>query len=92
MATYELLKNTWIYQEIKQQVEEEIARQHLAELRQMLLEMVQRRFSRIAPLAKRIVEHMEEQRELSELIIKIGAACGEKEAREHLLTIDLWGE
>ncbi|HLZ55646.1 MAG TPA: hypothetical protein VKR06_01760 [Ktedonosporobacter sp.] len=92
MSTYELLKNTWIYQEIKQQIDEETEQQHLAELRQMLLEIVQARFSRIAPLTKRIIANIDDHQELRALIIKISIARGEKEARERLLAIDVWGE
>src|SRR5579859_3553282 len=92
MSTYELLKNTWIYQEIKQQIDEENEQQYLAELRQMLLEIVQARFSRIAPLTKRIIANIDDHQELRALIIKISIARGEKEARERLLAIDVWGE
>jgi hypothetical protein len=87
MSTYELLKNTWIYQEIKQQIEQEIEQQCLSELRAVILAIVQIRFILLAPLAKRIAERVSDQSELRKLTIQIGSAQDEHEARESLLAI-----
>ena len=82
MHNYDILKDTWIYQEIKQQVQEEEQQQRLVEQRQTLLTIVQARFPRIESLAKKVIENITEPAILRELIVRISIARAEKEARQ----------
>jgi hypothetical protein len=92
MMAHDILKNTWIYQEIRQDVVEEVEQEQIAQMQVMVVEILQARFARIVPLGKRIVERIGGMEELRHLIVKIGAARGEKEAREALLEIEVGGD
>ena len=82
MHKYDALRNTWIYQEIKEQVQEEEYQQHLEEQRQILLEIVQARFPRMRTQARQLVGQITKLTTLQEFIVKIGTAHGEKQARQ----------
>jgi hypothetical protein len=81
---YDILRDTWIYQEIRQQVQTEEQQQYLLEQRMMLLDIVQARFPRIKPHVKRIVEQVSEPTQLRSLIVKVSIASKEKHARQVL--------
>lgn len=87
VQNYDLLKDTWIYREIQQQIEEEQKQNYIDEQQQLVLEIVQIRFPRIAVLTKTIIENMTDQVALRALLIKIGTARVEREARQYLAEI-----
>jgi hypothetical protein len=78
------LRDTWIYQEIRQQVKQEELQHYILEQRVMLLDIVQARFPRIKPHVKRIVEQVNEPTQLRNLIVKVSIASKEKHARQVL--------
>ncbi len=79
-----MLRDTWIYQEIRQQVQAEEQQHRILEQRLMLLEIIQARFPRIKPQVKRIAEQLNEPAQLRSLILKISTAPTEKQARQGL--------
>jgi outer membrane PBP1 activator LpoA protein len=81
---YDVLRDTWIYQEIRQQVQEEERQHYLLEQRLILLKIVQARFPRIKPLVKQIAERLNEPAQLGSLILKVSTALTEKQARQSL--------
>jgi len=81
---YDVLRDTWIYQEIRQQVQAEERQHYLLEQRLILLEIVQARFPRIKPLVKQVVEQLNEPAQLGGLILKISIAPTEKQAKQAL--------
>lgn len=84
MGQYDVLKDTWIYQEIKQEIQTEMKHFYLEELRQMLLEIVHLRFPRIEIQASKLVAQLGEPALLRDLLVKISTARIEKEARRSL--------
>ena len=82
MRNYDMLRNTWIYQEIEERVREEEEGRYREELRLLMLEIVQARFPRIKFLAKQLSEQMTEWAMLRALVVQIGSAQGEKQARQ----------
>jgi hypothetical protein len=87
VQNYDLLKDTWIYREIQQQVEEEQKQNYIDEQQRLVLEIVQIRFPRITVLTKTIMENMTDQAALRALLIKVGTARVEREARQYLAEI-----
>jgi hypothetical protein len=87
VQNYDMLKDTWIYQEIRQQIVEEQERSYINEQQQIVLAIVQARFPRIATLTKTIMENMTDLAALRVLLIKISTARVEKEARQYLAEI-----
>jgi len=81
---YDMLRDTWIYQEIRQQVQAEEQQHCLLEQRLMLLEIVQTRFPRIKPQVKQVAEQLNEPAQLRSLIVKVSAVPTEKQARQAL--------
>ena len=81
---YDMLRDTWIYQEIRQQVQAEEQQRYLLEQRLVLLEIVQARFPRIKPLVEQVVEQLNEPAQLRSLIVKVSVAPKEKQARQAL--------
>jgi hypothetical protein len=71
---YDVLKDTWIYQEIRQEVQAEVQQQQIIEQRQMVLEIVRARFPRIESLAQKVVEHAYDGAVLRCLVVKVGTA------------------
>jgi predicted transposase YdaD len=87
MYKYDVLRDTWIYQEIQQEVHAELQQQHLAEHREMALEIVQARFPRVELLARKVVECISDEVMLRRLVVTLGTAKTEKEARQGLLEV-----
>ena len=81
---YDLLRDTWIYQEIRHQVQAEEQQHHLLEQRLILLEIVQARFPRIKSLVKQIAEQQNDLAQLRSLIVKISTASTAKQVRQEL--------
>lgn len=82
MRNYDMLRSTWIYQEIEEQIRAEEGRRYREEQRQVLLEIVQARFPRIKFLVRQAAEQITDPATLRVLIVKIGSASGEKQARQ----------
>ena len=82
MSRYAVLKDTWIYQEIKQEIQIEEREERIQEQRQVLQEIVQARFPRLTPLAEQVSARLADLETLRNLIVKVGTAKVEKEARQ----------
>src|SRR5436305_12834475 len=80
-SKYDILRETWIYQEIKQEVVHEEHQQFLQAQRQLLMEIVEARFPRLLSLATSIVPSITELSALHALILCISNARLEKDAR-----------
>ena len=83
-SKYDILRETWIYQEIKQEVVSEEHEHFLQTQRQLLVEIVEARFPRLLALATSIVPSITEISALHSLILCISKARLEKEARQSL--------
>jgi hypothetical protein len=81
---YDILRDTWIYQEIKQEVLAETQQHFLQAQRQLLLDIVEARFPRLLMLATNIVPSITEINTLHSLVINISKVRLEKEARQSL--------
>jgi hypothetical protein len=81
---YDILKDTWIYAEIKQQVQQEELAEQMREYRQMLQTIVQARFPRLESLAKAVGNTITSPAALRDLIVKVSTAKGEKVVRQYL--------
>lgn len=79
--SYDLLKDTWIYRDIQHEVVEEFQQQQLDTHRQALLAIVQARFPRIEALAQQVAQRISEPARLQELVVRVGIARTEREAR-----------
>jgi predicted transposase YdaD len=84
MSRYAILKDTWIYQEIKQEIQIEEREGRLQEQRQILQEIVQVRFPRLTSLAEQVSTRLTDLEVLRNLIVRVGIAKAEKEARQSL--------
>jgi hypothetical protein len=82
---YDILKDTWIYAEIKQQVQEEEHSEQVQEYRQMLRSIVQARFPRLESLAKEVSGALTSPAALRDLIVKVSTAKIEKVVRQYLI-------
>lgn len=89
---YDILRETWIYQEIKQEVESEEREHFLEAQRQLLIEIVDARFPRLVLLTKSIAPSITEVSALHSLILCISKARLEKEARQSLTNADQQAE
>jgi len=85
---YDVLRETWIYQEIKQEVESEERERFLELQRKLLIEIVEARFPRLLSLAISIVPSVTEEDALHSLILCISKARLEKDARQSLSNAD----
>jgi ribosomal protein S4 len=81
-SSYDLLKDTWIYKDIRHEIAEEFLQQQLDAQRQTLLAIVQARFPRIEALAQQVTQHISEPERLQELVVRVGIARTEREARQ----------
>ena len=81
---YDILRETWIYQEIKQEVASEEREQFLEAQRQLLIGIVEARFPRLVLLARSVAPSITEVSALHLLILCISKARLEKEARQSL--------
>ena len=88
MATtkYNSLRETWIYQEIQQEFLAEFAEQHCEDQRQLLVAIVTARFPRMLKPLQNHINPLQDPLILRSLILKIGSARTEKEARQALQT------
>ena len=84
---YDMLRETWIYQEIKQEVMSEEQEHFLQEQRQLLIEIVEARFPRLLALATSIVPSITEVSVLHALIVHVSTARLEKDARQSLSNV-----
>ncbi len=80
-GSYDLLRNTWIYMDIRQEVVEEIQQRQLTTQRHVLLAIVQARFPRAERMAKRVIERVTNPERLQEMVMRVGMARTEREAR-----------
>lgn len=78
-SKYDDLHDTWIYQEIKAQVQADLQAQQRHELRYILLKIFEARFPRLIILAHSLEQLQSEQ--IQQLIIHIGSAQREREAK-----------
>ena len=81
---YDMLRDTWIYQEIQQQVQAEEQLRFLLEQRLILLEIVQVRFPRLKLRVKQVVEQMNESVQLRSMLLKISTASTQKQVKRIL--------
>ncbi len=81
---YDILRETWIYQEIKQEVVSEEHELFLQTQRQLLIEIVEARFPRLLALATNIVPSITDVSALHSLILCVSTARLEKDARQSL--------
>lgn len=84
MHNYDVLRDTWIYQQIQQEIRQEEQQQRLSEQRQMLLEIVRARFPRISQMVEKMTAEVTELDTLKRLLVKISSAQTEREARSIL--------
>lgn len=84
MYQYDILKETWIYAEIKQQTQEEEHQVYVQEYQQMLQSIVQARFPRLAALTKEVIGQSIDPAMLRDLIVQVSTAKVEKAARQCL--------
>lgn len=81
---YDILRDTWIYQEIRQEIMSELQQHFLQTQQQLLLKIVEARFPRLLALANTIVPEINETSTVQELILNISVARLEKEVRQIL--------
>lgn len=86
-GSYDMLRNTWIYQDIKQEVQKELQLHYAEEQRHILLEIVRARFPRVEVLIQQLIEGRNEPALLQTLIIQVGIARLEKDARQNIASI-----
>jgi hypothetical protein len=84
---YDALRDTWIYQEIQQQVVNEQQQQHFEEQQRLLLEIVRARFPRLETLVRQTMECVNTLPSLHALLMHVGTAHSEKEVRHYLSEI-----
>jgi hypothetical protein len=84
---YDILRDTWIYQEIHQEVRAETLQCQISEQRDLLQEIVQARFPRLQKPVQQAADQADEAPALRRLIIIISTARTEKEARQWLHTV-----
>ena len=84
MNKYDALKDTWIYQEIQQQVINEQQQRHLEEQQHLLLEIVRARFPRLETLVRKTMECVNTLPAMRTLLMHVGTAHSEKEVRHYL--------
>ncbi|HTI14457.1 MAG TPA: hypothetical protein VL461_07810 [Dictyobacter sp.] len=82
---YDILRGTWIYQEIKQQVEDDIKSTQYREYQQLLREIVAERFPRLLSLVEQILDRPDVTQQLRDCLLQVGKARTEKEIRHYLI-------
>lgn len=88
MKKYDLLRDTWIYQEIQQEVQQEERQRQLVEQRQIVIELVQARYPHLESDVHRVVEQCEDMGVLHTLIVRLGKLRTEKEVRRCLSNVE----
>jgi hypothetical protein len=82
-----MLRDTWVYEDIKQEAQKELQRAYAEEQRHILLTIVQTRFPRIEALVQQLIANKNELELLQKLIIQIGSARLEKDARQSICKV-----
>jgi len=83
----DILRETWVFQEIMQEGEEKGLKKGLEELRRTLLDVVQARFPELSFLARGQIAFVEDLEVLRSLIVKMSTAQSMEEAQQHLLEV-----
>lgn len=86
MYRYDTLRDTWIYQEIKKEVQAEQREERMGEQRQLLQAVIKARFPRLESQVNKVVGQVTETATLQNLLIHVSIAKVEKEARLALST------
>lgn len=86
-GSYLMLRDTWIYQDLKQEIQKDLETRYIEEQRHILLAIVQTRFPRIETLVEQLIADKGELELLQKLIIQIGSARLEKDARHNISSI-----
>lgn len=86
-GSYLMLRDTWIYQDLKQEIQKDLEKHYIEEQRHILLAIVQARFPRIEILVEQLIADKGELELLQKLIIQIGSARLEKDARHNISNI-----
>ena len=86
-GSYLMLRDTWVYQDLKQEAQKEIQQSYVEQQQHMLLAIVQARFPRIESLIRQLIKDTNELELLQALIIQVGTARLEKEARQSISQI-----
>ncbi len=84
----DILRESWVYQEIAEQGREEERQQELQRQRQTIVGFVQRRFPEISTLAKQQVDGITDPEVLQTMILKLLDAQMLEEAGQILLNLD----
>jgi hypothetical protein len=84
MHRYDVLKETWIYQEIRQEVVEEQRQAYIEEQQQMVCDIIKARFPRVETLGENVVKKVRDVVILRDLLVQISSSKTEKEARQYL--------
>jgi predicted transposase YdaD len=83
----DILRETWVFQEIMQEGEEKGLKKGLEELLQALLDVVQARFPELSFLARGQIAFIEDLEVLRSLIVKMSTAQTIEEAQQRLLEV-----
>jgi hypothetical protein len=83
----DILRETWVFQEIMQEGEEKGLKKGLEELRQTLLDVVQARFPDLSFLARGQIVFIDDLEVLRSLIVKMSTAQTIEEAQQRLLEV-----
>lgn len=87
LGSYLMLRDTWIYQDIKQEAQKEIQQNYVKQQQRILFAIVQARFPRIETLIGQLIKDTTELEVLYTLIIEMGTARLEKDARQSIARI-----
>ncbi len=83
----DILRETWVSQELIQEGEEKGLKQELQRQRQTILDIVQARYPELLFLAKGQAAFIEDPEILRGLIVKMSTAQTVEEAKQHLLEV-----
>lgn len=86
-GSYLMLRDTWIYQDLKQEAQKEIQQNYVKQQHHILFAIVKARFPRIETLIGQLIKDTNELELLQTLIIEIGTARLEKDARQSIARI-----
>ena len=87
LGSYLMLRDTWIYHDIKREAQKEIQGSYVEQQQSMLLTIVQARFPRIEALIQQLIKDTSELELLQTLIIEVSTARLEKDARQSIARI-----
>ncbi len=86
-GSYLMLRDTWIYQDLKQEAQKEIQQKYVKQQQHILFAIVQARFPRIETLIGQLIKDTNELELLQTLIIEMGTARLEKDARQSIARV-----